>query len=121
MGTFHNGKPDQLYFLQILNISLSFLPMGLSLSCCLIVAGLHDHFKVINIAICASWIPLNRTRWMTTLFVVIFCVDVVNPLALIVRNRVVRVFIVVRALLHQVATRRAPPTLMDTGATGSVE
>jgi len=109
------------YFLQILNISLSFLPMGLSLSCCLIVAWLHDHFKVINIARCASWIPLNRTRWMTTLFVVIFCVDVVNPLALIVRNREVRVFIVVGALLHQVATRRAPATLMDTGAAPSVE
>ena len=89
------------YFLQILNISLSFLPMGLSLSCCQIVAGLHDHFKVINIAICASWIPPNRTRWMTTLFVVIFCVDVVNPLALIVRNRVVRVVRVVRTLLNQ--------------------
>jgi len=109
------------YFLQILNISLSFLPMGLSLSCCLIVAWLHDHFKVINIARCASWIPLNRTRWMTTLFVVIFCVDVVNPLALIVRNREVRVFIVVGALLHQVATRRAPATLMDTGAAPFVE
>ena len=93
------------YFLQILNISLSFLPMSLSLSCCLIVDWLHDHFKVKNIAICASWIAPNRTRWMTTLFVVIFCVDVVNPLALIVRNRGVRVFIVVRALLHQVAAR----------------
>ena len=87
------------YFLQILNISLSFLPMGLSLSCCLIVVGLHDHFKVENIAKCVSWIPLNRTRWMTTV------VFIEVPLALIVRNRVVRVFIVVRALLHQVATR----------------
>merc|ERR1719474_1109310 len=114
MGTFYNGKPDSFYFLQILIISLPFLPIGLSLLC-QIVAGLNNHFIIKNIAKCVSWIPLNRTRGMTTV------VFIEVPLALIVRNRVVRVFIVVRALLHQVATRRAPPTLMDTGATPAVE
>ena len=86
------------YFLQIFNISLSFLRIGLSLLCP-IVAGLNNHFIIKNIAKCVSWIPLNQTRWMTTV------VFIEAPLALIVRNRVVRVFIVVRALLHQVATR----------------
>jgi len=101
------------YFLQILNISLSFLPIGRSLMC-LIIAGLNNHFIIKNIAKSVSWIPLNRTRWMTTV------VFIEVPLALI-GNRVVRVFIVVGALLHQVATWRAPAKLMDTGATPAVE
>ena len=99
LRTFCNGKLDQFLFSSY-SQHFPLLSAHWSISIlCLIVAGLNNHFIIKNIAKCVSWIPLNRTRWMTTV------VFIGVPLALKVRNRVVRVFIVVRALLHQVAAR----------------